>query len=286
MDTSSTYCLVVTCPDRVGIVAAVSGFIAEHGGWITEANHHSDPVSGWFFMRYEVLAASLPFDIQGFRETFAPIAERLQMRWRITDPSVPKRVTLLVSRQGHCLMDLVHRWRSSEMRFEISSVVSNHEDLRDYVAWHGIPYHYFPLPEGNKSAFFEEIRRLLEKDQPDVIVLARFMQILPASLCHTYRGRIINIHHSFLPSFVGAKPYHQAHARGVKLIGATCHYVTENLDAGPIIEQDVIRVRHDDSAADLVRLGRDVERMVLARGLRYHLEDRVLIHGNKTVVFD
>ena len=283
---SHTYRLIVSCPDRVGIVAAVAGFLAEHGGWIVEASQHADAVNGWFFMRYEIRANSLPFDVEGFRQAFASIAEHFDMDWQVHDTGVPKRVVLVASRQDHCLADLLHRWRSQEMRFDIPCVISNHEDLRQFVEWHGIPYHHIPVPKDDKQAAFDEMSRLVDDCAADAVVLARYMQILPPALCVRYSGRVINIHHSFLPSFVGAKPYHKAFERGVKLVGATCHYVTEELDAGPIIEQDVIRVSHDDTIEDLIRLGRDVEKSVLARGLRYHLEDRVLVHGNKTVVFN
>jgi formyltetrahydrofolate deformylase len=282
----ASYRLTITCPDRVGIVAAVAGFLAEHGGWIEEASQHADPVSGWFFMRYDIRAESLPFDAEGLRARFAPIAEDFAMQWRVSDATLPKRVVLLASREDHCLADLLGRWRSGELVFDIPCVISNHEDLRGYVEWHGIPYHHLPVPKDDKAGAFARLAELIDAHTADTIVLARYMQILPPALCERYAGRVINIHHSFLPSFVGARPYQQAYERGVKLIGATCHYVTEELDAGPIIEQDVIRVRHDDAIEDLVRLGRDVEKSVLARGLRYHLEDRVLIHGNKTVVFD
>ena len=282
---TGTYRLIVSCPDRVGIVAAVSGFLAEHGGWITEASQHADATTGWFFMRYEIRADSLPFDLEGFQQAFAPIGERFGMDWRITDAARPKRVVLMASTLDHCLADLLHRWRSRDLQFDIPCVIANHESLREFVEWHGIPYHYVPVPKEDKQAAFAEVSALVDRYTADAVVLARYMQILPPDLCARYAGRVINIHHSFLPSFVGARPYHKAFERGVKLIGATCHYVTEELDAGPIIEQDVIRVSHDDSIEDLIRLGRDVEKAVLARGLRYHLEDRVLIHGNKTVVF-
>ncbi|MEJ2675097.1 MAG: formyltetrahydrofolate deformylase [Acidihalobacter sp.] len=286
MFVSATYRLVMSCPDRIGIVSAVAGFLAEQGGWIVEASQHADAEQGWFFMRYEIRADSLSFDVDEFRQRFAPIGTRFDADWRITDTAAPKRVVLLVSRLDHCLADLLHRWRSREMQFDIPCVISNHEDLRDFVEWHGIPYHHVPVPKDDKQAAFDEVSRLVDEYRADAVVLARYMQILPPELCVKYAGRVINIHHSFLPSFVGAKPYHKAFERGVKLVGATCHYVTEELDAGPIIEQDVVRVRHDDTAEDLVRLGRDVEKSVLARGLRYHLEDRVLVLGNKTVVFD
>jgi formyltetrahydrofolate deformylase len=283
---ADSYRIIISCPDRVGIVAAVSSFLARHGGWITEASQHADSVTGWFFMRYEIRAGSLPFDADGLREHLAPIAAEFDMDWQVNDATLPKRVVLLVSKQDHCLTDLLHRWRSRELHVDIPCVISNHDELRDYVEWHGIPYHHVPVPRDDKREAFDEVGRLIDQYAADVVVLARYMQILPRQLCQRYAGRVINIHHSFLPSFVGARPYQQAYERGVKLIGATCHYVTEDLDAGPIIEQDVIRVRHDDTIEDLVRLGRDVERSVLARGLRNHLEDRVLIHGNKTVVFD
>ncbi len=280
-----SYRLVISCPDQVGIVAAVSAFIAERGGWITEAHHHTDAASGWFFMRYVIKADSVAMGPDELGAEFAPTAERFGMRWHLADTGVPKRVVIMASRQAHCLSDLLYRWRSREMDFTIPCVVSNHDDLRRYVEWHGIPYHHVPVDKADKAAHFAAVDDIVSAADADVIVLARYMQILPPEFCARYAGRIINIHHSFLPSFVGARPYHQASARGVKLIGATCHYVTSELDAGPIIEQDVMRVNHHNTVDDMVRLGRDVEKMVLSRGLRYHLEDRVMIHGNKTVVF-
>jgi formyltetrahydrofolate deformylase len=280
-----TFRLVIACPDRVGIVAKVSNFLATYNGWITEASHYSDNQIGWFFMRYEIRADSLPFDVDGFTQAFSPIAREFSMDWRISDSAKPKRVVLMASRESHCLADLLHRWHSDELDCEIPCVISNHQDLRSMVEWHGIPFFHVPVDPQDKSAAFAEVSRLVEEHAADAVVLARYMQILPPELCQRLAGRVINIHHSFLPSFVGAKPYHQASLRGVKLIGATCHYVTDELDAGPIIEQDVVRISHSNSIEDLVRLGRDVEKMVLARGLRYHLQDRVLVHDNKTVVF-
>ncbi|WP_462381697.1 formyltetrahydrofolate deformylase [Pseudomonas sp. Marseille-QA0892] len=280
-----TFRLVIACPDRVGIVAKVSNFLATYNGWITEASHHSDTQSGWFFMRHEIRADSLPFDLDGFRQAFAPIANEFSMEWRVTDSAVRKRVVLMASRESHCLADLLHRWQSGDLECDIPCVIANHDDLRGMVEWHGIPYHHVPVDPSDKQPAFDEVTRLIDAQNADAVVLARYMQILPPSLCEKFAQRVINIHHSFLPSFVGAKPYHQAARRGVKLIGATCHYVTEELDAGPIIEQDVARVTHGDSPEDMVRLGKDVERRVLARGLRFHLEDRVLVHDNKTVVF-
>lgn len=280
-----TYRLVISCPDRVGIVAKVSNFLATYNGWITEASHHADNQAGWFFMRHELKASSIPFGLDQFRAAFEPIAREFDMQWHLADSAQPKRVVLMCSKESHCLVDLLHRWHSKELNVEIAAVVSNHDDLRRMVDWHDIPYHHVPVSRDNRQEAFDEIGRLMEHYQADVIVLARYMQILPPELCQRYTGRIINIHHSFLPSFAGAKPYHQAYSRGVKLIGATCHYVTEDLDEGPIIEQDVIRVNHSDAIEDMVRLGKDVEKNVLARGLRAHVEDRVITHENKTVVF-
>jgi len=284
--TEHSYRLIISCPDRVGIVAAVSGFFAREGGLITEANHYLDPESNWFFTRQVVSAASLPYDAAELYRRFAPIAEEFGMTWHLTDTQVPKKVVLMASKQTHCLSDLLYRWRSGDLSFDIPCVISNHEDLRSYVEWHDVTYHHVPVNPADKAPHFAEVARLIEASDADVIVLARYMQILPPHLCEQYPNRIINIHHSFLPAFIGARPYHQAAQRGVKLIGATCHYVTDELDAGPIIEQDVVRVSHHNSVDDLVRKGKDVERSVLARGLRYHLEDRVLVHGNKTIVFE
>ena len=283
--TTHTYTLLASCRDRVGIVAQVSNFIAQHNGWITEASYHTDPVTRWFFMRHVIAAESLPFDIEEFRRQFIPCAESLNLEWSITDSANPKRVVVLVSKEEHCLAELLYRWRAQDINFQVAAVISNHQVMQDYVEFHGLPYHHVAVSQANREQAFAEIEQLFESYQADLIVLARYMQILPPGLCQRYQGRIINIHHSFLPSFVGAKPYHQAYERGVKLIGATSHYVTGELDAGPIIEQDVIRVNHDTLVDDMVRLGKDVEKIVLARALRYVAEDRVLIHGNKTVVF-
>lgn len=281
----NTYRLVISCPDGIGIVAKVSGFVANYNGWIMEANHYSDLANGQFFMRYVIQADSLPFNLEGFEHAFTPLADQFSMTWRITESNQKKKVILMASKESHCLIDLLYRWHSNELDCEIVAVISNHNDLRNMVEWYGIPYHHVPVDPANKEASFRRVTQLIEDYKTDCIVLARYMQIIPSELCQRYVQRIINIHHSFLPSFVGAKPYHQAAKRGVKLIGATCHYVTRELDAGPIIEQDVVRISHQNSVEDMVRLGRDVEKMVLARGLRYHLEDRVLVHNNQTVVF-
>jgi formyltetrahydrofolate deformylase len=234
-------------------------------------------------MRQEVRADSLPFDLPEFKTQFISLAKEFEMEWQISDSARKKRFAILVSKQDHCLNDLLYRWRSRELNVDIPCVISNHNDLRSFVEWHNIPYHHIDMAD--KKVAFENIEHLFNSYQADVMVLARFMQIVPPDLCRRYPGQIINIHHSFLPSFVGAKPYHQAHQRGVKLIGATCHYVTDELDAGPIIEQDTVRIDHGDTIEDLVRYGRDIEKSVLSRGLRCHVEDRVMVSGNKTIVF-
>ncbi|MFA7554362.1 MAG: formyltetrahydrofolate deformylase [Spongiibacteraceae bacterium] len=280
-----TYRLVISCPDKVGIVARVAQFVADHGGWLTEANYHSDPDSGWFFMRNEIKAKSLSIGLPEFEEAFKGLADEYQMRWYIRDSSVPQKVVIFASHASHCLADILHRWHSKELFCDIPCVISNHENLRSMVEWHGIPFHYVPVDKDNKSVAFDKMNDIIERHDAETIVLARYMQIIPPNLCRQYAGRLINIHHSFLPSFIGANPYQKAYERGVKLIGATSHYVTETLDEGPIIEQDVIRVNHRHSKDDLVRLGKDVEKSVLARALRNHLEDRVMVQGNKTVVF-
>ena len=282
-----TYTLTVTCPDRVGIVAAVSTCLAGRGGWITEANHHSDTTTGRFFMRNVLLARTLKGSLDDFRSEFAAIAARYEMQWSLSDSALRKRVVLLVSKFDHCLVDLLYRWKAGELDCDIPCVISNHADLRAYVEWHGIPFHHIPVAveAAARQAAFDSIEQVFCDVQGDVMVLARYMQILPGDLCARYPGRIINIHHSFLPSFIGARPYLQAFERGVKLIGATSHYVTTDLDAGPIIEQDVVRIDHGDTEADMVRYGRDIEKAVLSRALKYHLEDRVLLNGNRTIVF-
>lgn len=283
---SRVYRLVISCPDQVGIVASVAQYIADKGASIVEANHHTDASNGWFFMRHEILASSLKESLSEFEAGFATVAEKFEMEWYLSDSESPKKIALFASKESHCLADLLHRWHESELPGEVVCVISNHDDLRSMAEWYQVPFHHVPVTPDNKPQAFADTEALIAQYDADVIVLARYMQILPPQMCRDYSGQVINIHHSFLPSFVGARPYHQANERGVKLIGATCHYVTEVLDAGPIIEQDVIRVNHAHTIDDMKRLGRDVEKTVLARGLRYHLEDRVLIHGNKTVVFE
>ncbi|MBE7192552.1 MULTISPECIES: formyltetrahydrofolate deformylase [Gordonia] len=288
------YVLTLGCPDQTGIVARISSFLAEIGGWITEAAYHSDEDSGWFFTRQAVRADTVTIPLDEVRARFAGIAAEWgpQTEWKVTDTGEEKSVVLLVSKESHCLTDLLGRADRGELPATVSAVIGNHPDLGGLTERFGVPFHHVPFtgPDGKsgaraKRAAFDRVEEIVDSHTPDAVVLARFMQILPPELCEAWAGRAINIHHSFLPSFIGARPYHQAFARGVKLIGATCHYVTADLDAGPIIEQDVTRIDHSDSVRDMVRQGRDIETLVLARGLRWHLEDRVLVHGRKTVVF-
>ena len=281
-----TYRLIIHCPDKVGIVAAVSQFIADHNGWLLESNYHADPDDEWFFMRNEIRASSLSLSLDDFRHEFSVLADKHDMRWAIYDSKQPQKVVLLASHASHCLADLLHRWHSGELNCDIPCVISNHENLRSMVEWHNIPFIYVPVDPNNKAAAFSEMESIIDEHQADTIVLARYMQIIPSQMCAKYKDRMINIHHSFLPSFIGANPYAKAYERGVKLVGATSHYVTEDLDEGPIIEQDVVRVGHSHSQEDLVRLGKDVEKLVLARALRNHLENRVIVHGRKTLIFD
>lgn len=280
---SDHFILTISCTDKVGIVSKVSTFLANHNCCINEANHHADKDLGMFFMRNEISNLALTKD--EFTTAFSRIADEFDMQWKLSSKAQKKRVILMVSKQDHCLYDLLYRWKSGEMDYDIPCVISNHLDLKELVEWHGIPYVHIPVTPDNKEHAFSEVVNWVEHYQADTIVLARYMQIIPPDLCQKYPGQIINIHHSFLPSFIGAKPYHQAFERGVKLIGATCHYVTEDLDAGPIIEQEVRRVSHSESAAEMVVLGKDVEKNALARGLKFHIEDRVLLSGNKTIVF-
>jgi len=279
------YRLTISCPDQIGIVSQISQFVAQHQGSITEANHHSDLQDNWFFMRHEISADSLPFGIGEFKHQFAPLAHSLNLQWSLTDSRVKNKVVLMCSKESHCLSDILNQWHSGDLSCDIACVISNHRDNEALVKWYKIPFYYVPVDK-DKSEHFAKVTQLIEQHQAQTIVLARYMQILPSAVCDKFHHQIINIHHSFLPSFVGAKPYHQAYNRGVKLIGATCHYVTQDLDEGPIIEQDVARVSHRMTPSDMVRLGKDVEKRVLANGLRFHLEGRVIVHNNKTVILD
>lgn len=281
----STGTLVVSCPDQVGIVAAVSNFVAQRQGSLIESNHHTDIEQDWFFMRNVINVDDLAVTLDTFREEFEALAQQFDMQWYLRDNQVLQKVVIMASHASHCLADLLYRWKSDELACDITCVLSNHENLRGMVEWHGIPFHYVPVPKEDKAEAFAKVSDIVARHRADCVVLARYMQIIPPDLCSAYSGRLINIHHSFLPSFMGANPYQKAYERGVKLIGATSHYVTEDLDEGPIIDQDVIRVSHSCTRDDMVRLGRDVEKSVLARALRYHLQDRVIVRGNKTVVF-
>ena len=281
----ATTLLKLTCPDRVGLLARVTGFVAGHGGNLREVHQFTDERAGRFFARLAIDSASLRSSVAGLRSAFEVLADELGAEWSLWSAEEPRRMVVLVSKLGHCLADLLWRWRSGELRCEIPCVISNHEDFREMVEREGIPFRCVPVEAGNKEAAFGELGRILADLSPDLVVLARYMQVLPADLCEAHHGRILNIHHSFLPSFVGANPYQRAWERGVKLIGATCHYATPDLDQGPIIDQEVTRVEHFHSPEDLVRIGRDCERLALARGVRWHLGGRVWVSGNRTVVF-
>ncbi len=285
MQSDTTARLLITCPDRPGIVAAVSNFLFNHGANITALDQHStDPEGGLFFMRLEFQTPHLDVSREILEKAFAErVAARFEMDWRITYAADLKKVAVLVSKYDHALLELLWRHSNQELPCQLTQVISNHEDLRPEVERFGIPFHHVPVSKENKEQ--AEARMLELLGATDLVVLARYMQILTAGFVAHYPNKIINIHHSFLPAFVGANPYKQAYTRGVKIIGATAHYVTEELDQGPIIEQDVARVSHRHDVAGLVRLGRDLERNVLARAVQWHLEDRIIVYGNKTVVF-
>lgn len=278
--------LLLSCPDKKGVVATIAGFVYQHGGNILHADEHGDADSGTFLMRVEFDPADFDVPLDNFAKHFAPIAKEFSMQWRIAQSESRVRMAILVSKQDHCLVDLLYRHQNGELSCEIPCVISNHPNSQAVAEFYRIPFIFVPVEKGNRQAAERQIRAELERHRIDMVVLARYMQILSDDFANAYCNRIINIHHSFLPAFVGAKPYHQAFARGVKLIGATSHYVTEVLDDGPIIEQDVIRVSHRDSVEDLIQKGRDLEKVVLSRAVRWHLENRVLVYGNKTVVFE
>ncbi len=285
-ETSSDYILTISCPDTVGIVFAVSGFLAERSCNIIDSAQFGDRTSGLFFLRIHFSApANGPTQAEIKADFTEQVAERFAMTWKLHDASRRQRVLIMVSKFGHCLNDLLYRYRNGYLPIEIPAIVSNHRDFYQLAAWHNIPFHYLPVSGESKAQQEARLLSIVEEEKVDLVVLARYMQVLSPALCERMAGRVINIHHSFLPSFKGAKPYHQAHARGVKLIGATAHYVTSNLDEGPIIEQEAERVDHTMTPDDLVAIGRDIENVVLARAVRYHVEHRVLLNGNKTVVF-
>ena len=277
------FILTITCPDVSGIVAAVSGCLAEKGAFIIEAAQYGDPDTQTFFMR--VVFSSADLTQNSFAAHFINVADRFAMDWQLHGMAEKPRIVILVSKFGHCLNDLLHRHASGSLPVDIAAVVSNHDTMRPLSEWHGIPYHNWPVDKANKQKQESKLRTLIDEQKIDLVVLARYMQVLSPELCAALSGRAINIHHSFLPSFKGAKPYHQAHARGVKIIGATAHYVTSDLDEGPIIDQSIERVDHTHTADDLVAIGQDIENLVLSRAVRYHIERRVLLNGHKTVVF-
>jgi formyltetrahydrofolate deformylase len=275
--------LKLSCPDRVGLLAALSGFMARFGGNLVEVHQFTDNLHRWFFTRMEI--ESLQVDLETLRAAFEPLGKELGAEWTLRSAEARRKMIVLVSKQGHCLADLLWRWRSGELACDIPCVISNHEDYRAFVEREGLEFRHIPIYSKDKTAGFEEMAAIFREQNPDLVVLARYMQVLPAALCAEFHGKILNIHHSFLPSFVGANPYQRAYERGVKLIGATCHYATAELDAGPIIDQEVTRIEHFHSPEDLVRIGRDCERLALARGVRWSLSDRVLLYGNRAVVF-
>ena len=294
-----TAVLLIDCPDRKGLIARVSGLLYQRGANILHADQHQDHDLGLFFMRVEWAlngqlgdeaaspgAPARRFDLEGFRAAFAPLAAELNMRWQLTSGVRPPRMALFCSQYLHCMADLLHRWRTGELDCAIPVIVSNHRNVENLAAFYGIPFEHIPVTAQARAEAEARQLELLARHGVELVVLARYMQILSPGFVARYPAAIINVHHSFLPAFTGARPYHAAHARGVKLIGATSHYVTEVLDDGPIIEQDVARISHRDQVEDLVARGRDLERMVLSRAVRWHLDRRILCYGNKTVVFD
>jgi formyltetrahydrofolate deformylase len=282
--------LLVSCPDQKGEVATIADFVYRHGGNILHADEHADEESGLFLMRVEFDPKDFDIDLTektlaDFAKHFSPIAEKFHMKWRLAQSSHRPRMIILVSKYDHCLVDLLYRHQSGELACEIPLIISNHLDNQPIADFYKIPYTVVTVTKDDKRGAEGKIQKLIEAHHADFMVLARYMQILSNDFVHRYPQRIINIHHSFLPAFIGARPYHQAFERGVKLIGATSHYVTEILDDGPIIEQDVVRVSHRDTVEDLIRKGRDLEKIVLSRAVRWHVENRILLYGNKTVVF-
>ena len=280
-----TAILLISCPDRRGIVAALSAFIAQHSGNIIALDQYVDTAEGVFFARMEWELAGFAFPLERFAEEFGPLAKTFQIQWRLHRSDRPLRMAVLVSKQAHCLYDILARWESGEWPVEFAFVLSNHADHRGLAERHGLPFHHFTVTPENKAEIEKRQIALLQEASVDFVVLARYMQILGPAFVQAFPMRIINIHHSFLPAFAGGRPYHAAHDRGVKIVGATAHYVTEKLDEGPIIEQDVIRVSHRQGVDDLVRLGRDLEKIVLARAIYWHLHHRLLVYKNRTVVF-
>lgn len=282
---ANTAILLIHCPDRKGLVAAVSNFLYQHNGNILHADQHQDRALGLFLMRIEWDLSEFDLDLADFARQFAAIAERFQMQWHLAQSSVRQRVAIFVSHYDHCLADLLYRHQSGELECELSLVISNHPETQHLADFHAIPFVHIPVSPAHKDEAERQQLALLVEHRVEIIVLARYMQILSADFVGRYPQRIINVHHSFLPAFRGTRPYHRAYERGVKLIGATSHYVTEALDEGPIIEQDVVRISHRDQLEDLMQKGRDLEKVVLARAVRWRLGHRILVYANKTVVF-
>ncbi|NUR09565.1 MAG: formyltetrahydrofolate deformylase [Nocardioidaceae bacterium] len=280
---SDQYVVTLACPDRPGIVHAVAGFLVDLGGNILESQQHDDLAEHRFFMRVRFDAPGT--DLDGLRAAFTPVAERFDMAWELWDAAAPYRTLILVSKFAHCLNDLLFRWSNQHLQIDAVGVVSNHPDLEPMAASYGVPFHHVPVTPDTKPEAEARLLGLVDELDVDLVVLARYMQVLSNDTCRQLEGKAINIHHSFLPSFKGARPYHQAFDRGVKLVGATAHYVTADLDEGPIIEQDVMRVDHRYDASELAAAGRDVESQVLSRAVRWHTESRVIVNGHKTVVF-
>jgi formyltetrahydrofolate deformylase len=278
-----TYILTLSCPDRLGLVHALSGFLLERGGNIEEAAQYNDLDTGLFFMRVQFACAQLRHD--ELKEQMKVFALPYQMQWSLHAQAQPMRAVILVSKEGHCLNDLLFRWKSGLLPLDIRAIISNHRDFYQLAASYNVPFHHLPVTADTKAQVEAKQYEIIQSEEAELVVLARYMQVLSDDLCQKLSGRAINIHHSFLPSFKGAKPYYQAHDRGVKLIGATAHYVTAHLDEGPIIEQDVARVDHSKRVEDLTALGRDTESQVLARAVKWHGEHRVLLNGHKTVIF-
>lgn len=276
--------LKIICPDSVGLLARITGFIAASGGNLFDVSQYADSVSGRFFTRLAFTGGLADEDFARFEQDTRALANSMSAEWTLRRSDRPVRTVILVSKQDHCLVDLLWRWRSRELNIEVPLVISNHEDTRHLVEREGIRFEKIDFAT-DKSGAFEQLASRLRAERVELVILARFMQILPETLCHEFAGKVINIHHSFLPAFVGANPYRRAFERGVKLIGATCHYATEDLDQGPIIEQEVSRVEHYHEPGDLIRLGRDCERLALARGVLFHVEDRVLVDGSRAIVF-
>jgi formyltetrahydrofolate deformylase len=286
MNASKTAILLIDCPDRKGLVAAIINFLVQaYDVNILNADQHQDTELGLFFMRVEFATDAPGFSETAFRERFAPLARELQMNWRLELAGREQKVALFVSHYLHCLADLLQRHQAGEFRCKLAAVVSNHLDARPLAEFYGVPFHYLPVTRDTREEAEARQLELLASEQIDLVILARYMQVLSSGFVECYPRRIINVHHSFLPAFTGARPYHAAFARGVKLIGATSHYVTAELDEGPIIEQDVMRVSQNDNLPSLIQKGRDLERLVLSRAVQWHLEHRILSYANKTVIF-